>query len=129
MSIRRENLHSFIEESDSMEMKEDQPDEDTLIKTQYIGSEVSDKQREINAHKKRLVEAFGSNDGCFKWMKLNDDSKLEKIKEFGHGGFADVTLHKFRKNGKLIIVKKNRMTGKNDNVVRTNTINEIKHMD
>ena len=130
MPRKNENLEYFIEDSDSMEMKEDEPDLSLLEKTQYEGpgAEISDEQREEIAYKKQLAKKFGSNVENFKWLVLNDETKLEKIKEFDNGGFAGVTLHKFRRNGKMIIVKKNRMTGKNDDAIKADTVNEIRHM-
>ena len=122
---QKNKIQSFIiDDNDSMEMKETEFVED--LKTQYHTG-LSDAEIEKNANNRLLKNLFGPTAVNFKKMELNNETKIEKIQEFS-GGFADVTLLKFRKNGKLFIVKKNRKVGPAKDTVESDTINEIKLM-
>ena len=117
--------------SDSSEMIEEQADLEELVKTQFTGpgAQLSDEQIKRKASKHRLAKMFGRNLKNYEWSELNDENKFEKIQVFKNGGFADVTLLKSRKgSGKLIIVKSNRLEGKNQDCVKVDTVNEVKQM-
>ena len=130
----------IIEDSDSMDMKEEKCSLTEQLKTQFTGpgAQLSVEQRGKKLNRRRLATLFGRNLRNYQWSELNDEALFELIKVFNNGGFADVTLLKSKKGGKLIIVKKNRVNEKNksddahddviiDTVLTTN-INEIRQM-
>ena len=112
----------IIIESSSSEMNPDKEEEPLPLETVYESNNQSPKST-----KSRSVRNKYASFGCvrhYKWLELNDETKLEKIQEFGNGGFGLVTLFKFKANGKYIIVKQNKKSTNSE----ADTINEIRQM-
>ena len=112
----------FIESSSS-EMNPDKVEPPLPLETVYESNKNKLTTKALESRKLRnKYENFGVQH--YKWCELNDKTKLEKIQQFGHGGFGLVTLFKIKENGKYVIVKRNKKSRNSD----ADTINEVKQM-
>ena len=106
--------------SDKMEEPEPyDPAED--IKTKFV---IISPEEKKSIHNRKLTTMFGTDTLQYKWLDLTNDTKVEEVQRFGDGGYSNVTLYRYKKDGKMFIVKKN---CKNNNS-EGDTVNEIRQM-
>ena len=124
MSSTNKNSDNDKSENDeSMMMDPNAPEinEDELCKTHCL----TDEELE-SIEKQRLKTLFGVNAALFSWQSLNDETKVEQVEKFTNGAYGDVFWLRCKKDGKSLIVKKNRTD--NDKFNEAKTANEVKQM-
>ena len=84
---------SIIIESSNSEMNSEKEEEPLNLETVYESNNQCGKSTKSRSVRNKYA-GFGVQH--YKWMELNNQTKLEKIQEFGNGGFGLVTLFKFK---------------------------------
>ena len=84
-------------------MEEEQIDELEELKTKFVT--ITPEQMKSKENRK-LSTQYGTDTIHYNWLDLTCETKVEEIKRFGHGGFANVVLYKYKKDGKMFIIKK-----------------------
>ena len=75
------------------------------VKRPSTGTGLSDTQKKATKNRK-VSESKYDSDGRFIWEFLDDKANYEEVNKF-KGGFAEVLILKSKKNGEMIVVKKN----------------------
>ena len=113
-------MSESLSSNDKMEEPE-QIDELEDLKTKFV-TITPDQMKSIENRK--LSTQYGTDTIHYNWLDLTCEAKVEEIKRYRHGGYANVVLYKYKKDGRMFIVKKNRKNSCGESV----TANEIKQM-
>ena len=99
MDIQREHQERLTQsETDSSDDKmEELKETDQLedLKTKYVT--LTDEERK-SINNRKLTTTYGTDTIHYNWLDLTSDTNVEEIQRFGHGGYSNVILYKYKKN-------------------------------